>query len=506
MNSARPPSKPSFTRREFLKASALAAGAATLGVPQLLRGQNLNSKLTIAAIGAAGKGQSDTDLCASENIVALCDVDQDHCASQLKKYPDAKYYQDFRKMLDEMGKSIDAVTVSTPDHFHAVAASAAMQLGKHVYCQKPLTQTIFEARHLRDLAARQKVVTQMGNQGSSEDGLRRAVEVIQAGLIGTPREVHVWSDRPIWPQGIGRPEGEDPVPEDLNWDLWLGPATARPFKKGVYHPFNWRAWLDFGTGALGDMACHTVNMPFRALQLGYPSVIEAESSGINGETYPLASKIRFEFPGRSAAFTQGPKKGAELLFTHLAGTHKESPVSAPITLWWYDGGKPKPENPRGGHDMSNKPPPDLTADVAILRGEVPKSGCLIIGDKGQVFAPDDYGTQFFVKLNGEDKFLFYQKHPALEAIPQTIPRNPFRGDADRRQHLEWIAAIKDNKPETCYSRFSITAHLTEIMLLGCVSLRVGKKLEWDGPSMRARNAPEAAQFIKRSNRAGWAMA
>ncbi|MBC8095598.1 MAG: Gfo/Idh/MocA family oxidoreductase [Akkermansiaceae bacterium] len=499
MNSKPSASKLNFNRRQFLKTASLAAGAVTFGVPALLRGQNLNSKLNIAAIGAAGKGQSDTDLCAGENIVALCDVDRAYCAGQLKKYPAAKYFQDFRKMLDEMGKSIDAVTISTPDHFHAVATSAAIKQGKHVYCQKPLTQTIHEARQLRDLAREHKIVSQMGNQGSAEDGLRRAVEVIQAGAIGPVREVHVWSNRPFWPQGIGRPEGADPVPADLDWDLWVGPAALRPYKKGVYHTWNWRGWLDFGTGALGDMACHTVNMPFRALKLGYPSVIEAESSGMNGETYPLSSKIRFEFPARGGT-VQVPEKGAQALIAPPDGTGPGS--MAPMNLFWYDGGKPSTTG-RGGHDGSNKPAKEITADVEKFRGDVPGSGCLIIGDNGQIFSDDDYGTRFFVKLKGEDKFTFYQKHPAIEPIPVSLPRNPFKGDADARHHLEWIQAIKDNKPEMCYSRFDITAYLTEIMLLGCVAMRVGKKLEWDGPGMHARNVPEAARFVKRDNRAPW---
>src|SRR5438045_1892685 len=202
-------------------------------------------------------------------------------------------------MFEKEGKNIDAVTVSTPDHLHALVASAAIKMGKHVYCQKPLTQTVYEARHLRKLAKQYGVVTQMGNQGSSESGLRRAVEVVQAGLIGPVRQIHVWTNRPIWPQGITRPQGEDPVPENFKWDLWLGPAPSRPFKKGVYHPFVWRGWFDFGTGALGDMACHTVNMPFRALKLGYPNVIECElASRTFSETFPKTSRIRFDFPAR----------------------------------------------------------------------------------------------------------------------------------------------------------------------------------------------------------------
>jgi hypothetical protein len=485
---------PRWSRRDFLTATSLATGAVVFGVPTLLRGQNLNSKLNIAAIGAGGKGASDTDCCDTENIVALCDVDTVRCAGQIKKYPNAKFYRDYRKLLDEMGKGIDAVTVSTPDHFHAIAASAAMRLGKHVYCQKPLVQTIYEARYLRNLAKETGVVTQMGNQGSAADGLRRAVECIQAGIIGQAREVHIWTNRPVWPQGLDRPTGSDPVPETLDWDIWLGPAPFRPYKSKVYNPWNWRGWQDFGTGALGDMACHTVNMPFRALRLGYPTEIDGTPLGaMNHETYPLGSKIRFEFPAHTETVPAA----------HKTFFHRNDTVStAPVTFTWYDGGQPDESKPNG-HDFSNKPPKELLADIEALLGEVPNSACLIIGDKGKIFSPDDYGEQFFVKLNDDQKFVHYKKHPALAAIPQTLPRNPFKGDNDRRHHQEWIAAIKAGKPLDCYSRFEITAQLTEIMLLGCVSLRAGKKLDWDGPNMKATNCPEAAQFIKRENRAGW---
>jgi predicted dehydrogenase len=474
-----------WNRRNFLKTATLAGGAVVFGVPTLLRGQNLNSRLNIAVIGAGGKGAGDTDCCSSENIVALCDVDTVNCAKTVEKYPQAKFYRDFRVMFDEMGKSIDAVDVATPDHFHAIAESHAMRLGKHVYGQKPLAQTIYEARYLRDLAHETGVITQMGNQGSASDGLRRGVECIQAGIIGQVHEVHIWTNRPIWPQGIARPEGSDPVPDTLDWDIWLGPAPVRPYKKGVYNPFNWRGWQDFGTGALGDMACHTVNMTFRALNLGYPTEIEATSLGpMNKETYPLGSKIHFLFPAAHKT----------LFHRHIAFT-------------WYDGGQPSSDpKARGGHDGSNKPPRELTGDIEAMLGEIPGSGCLLIGDKGTLFSPDDYGEQFFVKLSGEKKFTHFTKHPDVVQIPQVIPRNAFKGDNDQRQHLEWIAAIKENKPENCYSRFAIGAQLTEIMLLGCVALRAGKKIKWDGPAMSATNAPEAAQFIKRENRAGWALA
>jgi len=494
-----------WNRRNFLKTATLAGGAVVFGVPTLLRGQNLNSKLNIAVIGAGGKGSSDTDCCSGENIVALCDVDTVNCAGQIEKYPAAKFYRDFRKMFDEMSAGIDAVTVSTPDHFHAVAESLALRLGKHVYGQKPLTQTIYEARYLKDLAHKTGLVTQMGNQGSAADGLRRAVECIQGGIIGQVRAAHIWSNRPVWPQGMGRPEGTDPIPATLDWDLWIGPAPMRPFKAGVYDPFKWRGWLDFGTGALGDMACHTVNMTFRGLNLGYPTEIEATPiGGMNLETYPTGSKIRFEFPARKTEVAAVKKS----LF------HQHDVLEqAPVTLWWYDGGHPS-QNHRGGHDGNNKPPGELMADIEAMLGEIPSSGCLLIGDKGTIFSPDDYGEQFFVKLTGEKRYMHFRKHPAVALIPQSIPRNAFGGSNDERkhvsnddrQHLEWIAAIKAGKPEMCYSRFAIGAQLTEIMLLGCVALRVGKKIEWDGPNMRATNCPEAAQFVKRENRTGWKLA
>lgn len=472
-----------LNRRHFLKTAALAAGTVSFGVPALLRAANLNSKLNIACIGVMGKGQSDTDYCSSENIVALCDVDSARCLEQRNKYASAKFYTDYRHMLEEMGKSIDAVTISTPDHFHAIAASAAMRRGKHVYCQKPLVQTIYEARYLRKLADETGVITQMGNQGSSADGLRRAVECVHAGIIGQPSQVHIWTNRPIWPQGMRQAGPEEAVPAGLDWNQWIGPAPMRPYNQ-EYQPFNWRGWQDFGTGALGDMACHTVNMPFRALGLGHPTEIEAEAlGGMNGEAYPIGSKIRFEFPAR--------KISTAVAFD-------------PLTLWWYDGGQPLADNPHK-HDGSNKPPKEITGDIEAMLGEMPGSGCLIIGDEGQIFSPDDYGEQFFLKLKDDKKFVHYKKHPALEAIPQIIPRNEFKGDSDHRHHLEWLAAIKENNPAMCYSRFAIGAQLTEIILLGCVALRAGQKIEWDGARMEATNCPHAEKFIKRKNRHGWVL-
>jgi Oxidoreductase family, NAD-binding Rossmann fold/Oxidoreductase family, C-terminal alpha/beta domain len=506
LNSPDPLLPPRTNRRDFLKATSLAAGALAFGVPTLLRGQNLNSKLNIACIGIGGKGRSDTDACASENIVALCDVDSGSEAylTQTQKYPSAKFYKDFRQMLDQMGNQIDAVTISTPDHLHAIVASAAMKMHKAVFCQKPLTQTVYEARYLRKMAREKKVVTQMGNQGSAADGLRRAVETIQDGLIGQVHQIHVWTNRPIWQQGMDRPEGEDPIPDTLDWDKWIGPAAMRPYKAshdpngkgGIYNPFVWRGWQDFGTGALGDMACHTVNMPFRALNLGYPTEIEASPFGhMNKESYPVGSRIRFEFAARKASIA--------VAHPHLFHHHTKIEQDA-VTLHWYDGGQPDPKA-RGGHDLTNKPPIEVTADIIALRGEVPDSGCLLIGDRGTVFSPDDYGTSFFVKLKEDQKFLHFTKHPALAQYPERIPRNPNGKNTVLAHAQEWLTAVKENKPELCYSRFEITSRLTEIMLLGCVSLRVGQKIEWDGPRMIAKNCPEAAPFIKRENRSGWVL-
>jgi hypothetical protein len=465
-----------MTRRRFIYYSALAAGAATLplgcatAAPRKLAASD---KLRIAAVGGGGKGESDVACCGAEEIVAIADVDPNRAANALKKFPNAKFYSDWREMFDKEGKNIDAVTVSTPDHLHALVASAAIKMDKHVYCQKPLTQTVYEARYLRDLAKKHGVVTQMGNQGSSEEGLRRAVEVVQAGVIGPVRQIHVWSNRPIWPQGITTPPGQDPIPKDFKWDLWLGPARSRAFKKDVYHPFAWRGWFDFGTGALGDMACHTANMPFRAAQLEYPSLVElVDHSELNPDTYPKTSKIRFVFP---------PRKG-------LPETE----------FFWYDG------NPGDKSVKLLRPNEEITKDVKDLLEKVPDSGALLIGEKGIVFSDNDYGSRFFVKMKDEKELINGNVHEAAKAVPKTIPRNMHEGEADLKQHLEWIDACKGGP--TPYSNFDIAAYLTEIILLGCVALRVGKKLDWDGPKMMAKNAPEAAHFVKREYRKGWALA
>src|SRR5688572_575485 len=273
-------------RRFIFTSTALASGlllpASFVCAAARPRRVSPNEKLNIAAIGAGGQASTDINGCAAENIVALCDVDRTRLEERGAKFPKARLFRDYRQMLETM-KEIDAVIVSTPDHHHAHAAIMAMRMGKHVYCQKPMSHSVWEARLMREVAAKTKVVTQMGNQGHAFDSTRRLVELVQAGAIGEVREVHVWTDRPIWPQGIERPKESAPVPEHLDWDLWLGPAPQRPYH-GAYAPFNWRGWWDFGTGAPGDMGCHNADAAFWALKLDAPTSVEAESSGVNSET------------------------------------------------------------------------------------------------------------------------------------------------------------------------------------------------------------------------------
>ncbi|NNC86888.1 MAG: Gfo/Idh/MocA family oxidoreductase [Akkermansiaceae bacterium] len=460
-----------FTRRKFLHTSGLTAGS-ILGFPAIVSGQNLNGRPRVACIGVGGKGKSDTENTAKVgcDIVGLCDVDGGTLEKMAGKFPKAKKYSDFRKMLEEMDGEIDAVTVSTPDHCHGVAGIKAMQMGKHVYVQKPLTQTVWESRTMRNLARDKNLATQMGNQGSAEDGLRRSVEVIQGGVIGKPLELHVWTNRPVWPQGLDRPEGSDPIPDNLDWELWLGPAQFRPFKKGVYHTFKWRGWKDFGTGALGDMACHTVNMPFRALKLGYPERIECEFSSRNyPETYPLSSRVRFDFPARAGL--------------------------PPLKFWWYEG------NPSNNFKPI-RPYPDLIKHVIASQGKFPKSGCLIIGDEGELYSGDDYGRDFFLKQKGDKMYIRGNDHPACKGIPQSIRRAP-KGMGQLGHHQEWVDMMKGGAP--AYSNFEIAAYLNEVILLGCIAQNIGegKPIGWDGPAMKSTDNEAASKLVKRNYRDGW---
>jgi predicted dehydrogenase len=455
--------KTKTSRRDFLKQTSLAGvGFWVAGGLALADSKSPNEKINIACIGVGGKGDSDTDQAGHYgNIVALCDIDDNYLDHKATTFPHAKKYNDFRKMLEEMNKQIDAVTVSTPDHTHAPASIMAMKMGKHVYCQKPLTHDVYEARMMKEIANKHKVATQMGNQGTAENGLRQAVEIVQAGGIGPVSEAHVWTNRPIWPQApelVARP-AEAPVPKHVHWDLFLGTAPERPYalytnKKGeikpAYHPFAWRGWWDFGTGALGDMACHTANMPFMALKLQYPTSISAESGPINPETYPGWATVTWEFPARG-----------------------DMP---PVKLVWYEGHR---------DGVRNLPGPEL------LKGQkASDSGALLVGAKGTLYSPNDYGADF--QLLPRENFEGY-KPPS-----PTLPRN---GGGDDGMKREWVTAIKGGPP--AMSNFDYASLLAETVLLGNVAIRLGKKLEWDGPGLKVTNCPEAAQYIKREYRKGW---
>ena len=462
-------------RRDFLKQSALAgAGFWAAGGVMLNARESANDKVNIACIGIGGKGSSDCDQAAGQaNIVAVCDIDDSFLDNKLnsltKKHPKVKRYNDYRKMLDEMGKEIDAVTVSTPDHTHAPASVMAMRMGKHVYCQKPLTHTVFEARRMREIATEMKVVTQMGNQGTAENGLRRAVEIIQDGVIGPVSEVHVWTNRPIWPQAPGvttRPAKSDPVPPHVHWDEWLGPAPFRPYVTKVYHDFAWRGWWDFGTGALGDMACHTTNMAFRALKLDAPIAVSAISGAINPETYPAWARIDYFYAARG-----------------------ELP---PVTLHWYEGKK-------DGELVL--PPQELLAKLLKKGEKLSASGSILVGEKGTLFSPNDYGAQF--RFTPEKDF---------EGIQTTTPEKLPAGvatdkEVDQQQKKEWVEAIKANKPAMAYSNFDFAGRLTEAMLLGNIAVRFsGEKLEWNAAKLQFANSQKATALVSKEYRKGWDLA
>lgn len=458
-------------RRDFLKQSSLAGvGFWVAGAAAAQESNSPNEKLNIALVGAGGKGQANLDGVKSQNIVALCDVDEKRAEKAFNEYPNAKKYHDYRRMLEEMDKEIDAVVVSVPDHQHAPVSLMAMRMGKHCYCEKPLTHSVEEARLMTKVAREMKVATQMGNQGTANGGLREAVEVVQSGAIGPVREVHVWTNRPIWPQGAGAlakhegvlralsvSEKKSAVPNSFKWDLWLGSAKMRPFDPS-YAPFAWRGWWDFGTGALGDMACHTANMAYMALQLGAPISVEAVSSEINPYTAPEWTTITFQFPAHKVTKGWGDK-------TEVV----EMPE---VKLVWYDG-------TIGG--KRNLPPAEL-----VYGEKVPDSGSLLKGDKGVLFSPNDYGAQFV--LLPRDQFQGYK------APEPWIPRSP-------GHYQEWIRACKGGEP--AMANFDYSGPFTEFVLLGNVAARVGKKIEWDSESLRAVNCPEADQYIRREYREGF---
>ena len=400
-------------------------------------GKSPNEKLDLAVIGCGGRGAANLTGVAGENIVALCDVDARQSKPAFEQYPKAKKYRDFRKMLAEVGGRVDAVVVSTPDHTHAAAAVMAMKMGKHCYCEKPLAHSVREVRMMSELAASKKLATQVGTQNHAEENFRRAVELVLSGAIGPVSEVHAWFGGSC--AGGERPKDSPPVPGDLDWDLWLGPAPLRPYHP-CYLPGSWRRWWDFGCGALGDFGCHYIDLAFSALGLRHPATIEAEGPPPHAEGTPAWCIVRYQFPS-------------------LAG-------APPVKLAWYDGGK--------------RPP-------LVQEGKVPnwQSGVLMVGTKGMLLA--DFSRR---QLLPEAQFAGFQPPP------RKIPDSP-------GHHREWIQACKTGSPTSC--NFDYSGALSELVLLGNVAYRVGKRLEWDAAKLKATNCPAADKFLQPNYRQGWTL-
>lgn len=449
----------STSRRTFLAATS-AAFAFTIVPRHVLGGPRYvapSERVRIAGIGAGGMAGGDiaTHARNGAEIVALCDVDDERAAGSFNAFPKARRYKDFRKMLDKEAGNIDAVTVGTPDHTHAVAAMAAIRAGKHVYCQKPLTHTLYECRELTKAAHSAGVATQMGNQGHASEGARLTNEWVQAGVIGDVREVHVWSDRAgrLWKQGIGRPADTPTVPSSLDWNLWLGPIAERPYHP-AYVPANWRGWRDFGTGALGDMGCHIIDHAEWALGLGAPSSVEAsttldgsvdERNQINFETYPIAALINYEFPARGK--------------------------QPPVRMTWYDGGLMPPtpsEMPEGKR--------------------LPDNGILYIGSKGKMYHSSH---------GGMPQLLPTALHEEAKTIAKSMERSP-------GHYEEWLLACKGGpKP---VSNFDYAGPMTETVLLGVLALRApGRRLQWDSSQFKITNAPDLEQYLHTEYRKGWSL-
>jgi predicted dehydrogenase len=441
-----------ISRREFLRGAARTVAAFAI-VPRHVLGMGPtppSDKLNIAFIGAGGRGRDNLDGVKGENIVALCDVDARRSARSFKQYADVKQYRDFRKMLDEMDKQIDAVVVSTPDHTHAVACMAAIERGKHVYCEKPLAHSIYEVRQLMKAVREHKVVTQLGNQGHSFDTSRTFCEWVWDGAIGNVREVHATCGA-IYShiRQLPRLEEKHEVPAELDWDLWLGPAQYRRYHP-MYLPGSWRGWMPFGTGILGDWVCHVVDPVFWALDLGAPKSVQAEARDYDpkkhADTFPVGTIVRFEFPARG-------KRG-------------------PVTLLWFDGREklPRPEELEPGR-------------------EVPGTGAIVIGDKGKII----YGSHGA----GDVKIIPDEKMKAYQQPAQSIPRA-------KEHHRDWLDAIRNGT--RAGSNFDYGGPLTEIALLGVIATRMlGQKLEWDSQNMRFTNCLEANQFINPPYRRGWTL-
>ena len=449
-----------WSRRKFLQTAALVTGGASLGFPSLVQGGGTSKKINVAHIGfgAMGRGRLTEMRNCAANIVALCDVDENQFPAARKIVENSAFqpreYVDFREML-EKEKNLDAVVITTPDHWHAPIIMAALAAGKHVFCEKPLTHTIAEARAVRELVKKYpNQVTQMGNQGSASPNLRRGIEIIQSGALGQIHEVHCWLPGGGVHPGLAVPTVGDPIPKGLHWDGWLGVAPTRPFKKGYYHPGNWRGWYDFGSGIMGDWGCHALNLPFRALKLDYARRISAEGEMMGLPTYSGNNHIHFEFDRRG--------------------------LLDPLTVHWYDVGA----KPAAGV---------IPAELLALLGELPVTGVLIFGENGWIFG-EGHSSSDYIRLKGDKKISGIQKHEALRNIPESLPRV--------HNHVaEWVDACAGGPPT--FSNFEIGGHLTEIALSGVVALRMQKSLDWNGEKMLAENAPEAAKFIQKNYRSGW---
>ncbi len=444
--------KTGVSRRHFFFGSVLAGAVPAAGfgsTPSLkmMGYRSPNEKLNIAAIGAGGKGASDIRACRPENIIAMSDPDDKRAERTFKEYPDTPKYKDFRKMLDKHEKEIDAVLVSCPDFMHATASMWAMSRGKHVYCQKPLTRTVWEAQQLTLAAQKYGVATQMGNQGYSNEGARQCCEIIWSGEIGNVTEVHAWTDRPghYWPQGPEVSPAEAPVPETLDWDTWLGIADLRPYSP-AYVPHNWRAFPDFGCGAIGDMACHIMGTPNMALKLGAPTSVEClKKEGVSKYTFPHRTVIRFDFPARGAM--------------------------PPVKVFWHDSLTAQPE-------FDQVPKGELLGDADI-------NGSLFIGDKGMV-TTGCYGER--TRLVPAAKMQDYKMPEPM------LTRSP-------GHYRDWIRACKGGEP-SC-SNFNVAGPFVQWMLLGVIAMKFEGKLEWDAQKGIFTNNPDANRYLKPTFRKGW---
>jgi predicted dehydrogenase len=435
------------SRREFLKM----AGWTTAGfsiIPSIavsgLGHRAPSDKMNIVGIGIGGKGHPNLKAMATENIIGLCDIDWKYADGCFKDFPKAKRYWDWRKMFDEMNRSIDGVMIATADHTHAIIAATALSMGKHVYCQKPLTHSIYESRLLTKLAAKHKLATQMGNQGNSGDGVRQVCEWIWNGEIGEVREVHAWTDRPIWPQGLQRPARQMTVPDTLNWDLFIGPAPMRPYHE-IYTPWNWRGWWDFGTGAFGDMACHVLDPVYQSLKLGYPEKVSGSSTHLNTESAPQAETVEFDFPAR-------PKE-----------KNQEMPA---VKVFWYDGGiLPKR--------------PDLLPEGENLMADG-LGGCIFVGSKDTMIT----------RCGGFKARLLSGRVPSVTPYLRRVPGAI--GYIDGPHEQDWIRACKES-PENRVegtSHFGYSGPFNEMVLLGVLAIRLqslNKTLKWDAENMRFTN-------------------